>query len=529
MNENLHKIDNLFSDALDDHEEEPTAAVWQNLERKLDNSSVISITRKYRRLKWVAAASLVFACALGMYTAYTTYYNKAVLNKSIEANKAVVKLNSDDATAKQKDVVAIGGNDTTIHSQTSGNTAANQGLNEDDDKQAPGKKLNENIIRVAENKAKSSTALQADNIEINENSKKNSALIKKNIDRVFKELSSPPYKKLQKSFSSTNDHIILNSSPKSNSSTVTNEPENNTIFSEEDVLKYLAIMPPGKIILDGTATINLPNSSVLNSVEIQSPLPPAGKNISKIRRVKAPKSSVSLSVFFSPDFVSNRVVNDKKVFKEDDKHEIQRTEKRGFSSSFGALINYNLTKSWSLQSGVTFSTIIREIEKKGIYARPDSRGNIRYRFNCSSGYSYFDVKSGNNTPSSGDSLYALKSTNTLQYIGIPLSLQYAFNKSKWSVATGFGLSANFLTKGQIVTVIATGTNNEKKIIRDIHSLKPMYFSGIAGIGVGYELSKNLSITLNPNARFALSSINKEGPVKTYQNNFGIAGGLKITL
>ena len=238
---------------------------------------------------------------------------------------------------------------------------------------------------------------------------------------------------------------------------------------------------------------------------------------------------LSAIIFFSPDLVSTNVKNDHPLFREEDSHEIEKDEKIKSSSTIGVLIDYNTGKNWKLESGLTFSTRFTDIEPKTIYARPDNNGNINYRFNCSAGYSFVTLKSSSLPPVSGDSISALTSKNILQYIGVPLVVKYMFGKGRFSLTPGVGISANFLTKGKIETTIPTTTGNESITSNDIQGLKSTYFNGSASVGAQYKLNKTFELTFIPTVRFALSSINKDAPVKTYLNSIGFAAGIKIKL
>jgi len=107
-------------------------------------------------------------------------------------------------------------------------------------------------------------------------------------------------------------------------------------------------------------------------------------------------------------------------------------------------------KKWSIQSGVTYTSKKISIEPKKIFAKLDNDGKVKYRFDCSSGYTFISPKTGT-TPAVGDSVNAVASSNTLQYIGIPLAVNYTFSFGKFSLAPTVGTSVNFLTKQRIET------------------------------------------------------------------------------
>ncbi|MGI8637887.1 MAG: hypothetical protein ACR2KZ_21015, partial [Segetibacter sp.] len=237
-------------------------------------------------------------------------------------------------------------------------------------------------------------------------------------------------------------------------------------------------------------------------------------------------SRFSATVFYSKDFVMPTVNNDRRNFREDDRNEIKNKESISGASSKGVFVNYNFSKNWSVRSGLMFSTITTDIQPKTIFARPDSRGDVHYRINCSAGYSYVTLKTGT-TPSAGDSIQALSGKNTLHYFAVPLALSYNMPIGKFSLQPAAGLTANFLTKGNIETVVATQAGTEMHPPKRIEGLNSSYVNGAVSLAANYYFTKNFAVNFTPVARFALSAINKDAPVKTYINSFGLAAGLTI--
>ena len=47
------------------------------------------------------------------------------------------------------------------------------------------------------------------------------------------------------------------------------------------------------------------------------------------------------------------------------------------------------------------------------------------------------------------------------------------------------------------------------------------------MGAQYKLNNAFELTFVPTMRFALSSINKDAPVKTNESSFGLAGGVML--
>jgi hypothetical protein len=237
-------------------------------------------------------------------------------------------------------------------------------------------------------------------------------------------------------------------------------------------------------------------------------------------------SRLSATLFFSTEFVSSNVEDDHPRFREDDRNEIKNHENIRSSTSFGVLLDYKVGSNWKLQSGASVSTRVTDINTKTIFARPDNYGNVNYRLSCSAGSVYVPLKSGA-VPAQGDSTKILSAKNTLQYVSVPLVVKYTIDKGKFSLVSGVGISANFLSKGKIETVIATNTGNESSSISNIDGLKSNYFSGQLSLGGEYLIGKKIALNFTPTVRLALSSINKDAAVKTKFNSLGLSAGITI--
>ncbi len=238
------------------------------------------------------------------------------------------------------------------------------------------------------------------------------------------------------------------------------------------------------------------------------------------------QSSFSITSFYSPDFAfyhykNNDVGNSNNM-------DFKKTETESYSSTFGALIDYNISKKWGLQSGITLSTSNFDLESKTIYAQRDNSGAIKYKLSTSVG-DIFVKPSFSGNPNIGDSLFAKSTTHTLQYIGIPMAVTYILYKGKFTLNIMSGIRANFLTRGSITTELKSGNDNETETTNRIDGLKSFYISGLAGIGLDYNIHKNLSLYISPTFRFALNSINSNTNVKSFPNSVGFTTGLKIKL
>jgi hypothetical protein len=526
MNDDLHNIDDLFKRALEEHTELPSAAVWDNIDKSLDKSKVVSISKKYNKLKWAAAALLLFSIGMALYTIHIRIKNKELVKQhnaggNLENPKTGTKNTTQDTNSLVK------GNSTGIEKTKVGKELKKQ-------------ENNPNAAATGSNRSSlAEGANTADNLN------PGNKLMRPNPGKTHEHISKPDQKQLLlknkspiaiqekpggiDSSNSEKEVIAINKEleGKADENFVSTKEKNiagiPVIFSLKSRLQMLAAKP----VSPGAA---IPTNNVVALKEDKVPV----KNyktgsIQQFNMKNSAGSFLSTTIFFSPDLVSTNVKNDHPLFREEDSHEIEKDEKIKSSYTMGILIDYNTGKNWKLESGITFSTRFTDIEPKTIYARPDNNGNINYRFNCSAGYSYVTLKSSGLPPVYGDSINALTSENILQYIGVPLVVKYLFGKGRFSITPGVGIAVNFLTKGKIETTIPTTAGNEKVTSNDIQGLKSTYFNGLASVGIQYKLNKTFELTFIPTARLALSSINKDAPVKTYLNSIGFAAGIIVKL
>jgi hypothetical protein len=181
-----------------------------------------------------------------------------------------------------------------------------------------------------------------------------------------------------------------------------------------------------------------------------------------------------------------------------------------------------------MQSGITLSNTNIIVDPKTIYAQQDNTGKIKYRINTSTGYGYV-LPAFSSNPTIGDSIYAFTFSHSLQYVCIPIAVTYSFTKGQFTVKAIAGLSTNILTKAKIEATLENGFDDSFETVNNLDGLKKVCFSGMTGLGLDYKLSKKTSLVFAPNLRFALNSITKDAPVKSYPVSLSLALGLKIVL
>ena len=277
-----------------------------------------------------------------------------------------------------------------------------------------------------------------------------------------------------------------------------------TAFSttREKYIEGISILPELENTISGiTAETLLPNFNKIKKSDLilkHSLRKLSRQSVQKIASIHR----ISATVYFSPDVVSTSLKNENDRYRDEDRNKIKKDEQNNFSFTTGILIGYNFSNKLTLESGFTFSSWETNIHPKTVYARQENNGDYNYKFNCSAGYSYLNVKSLP-APVAGDSLKALNSNNTIQYARVPIMMKYAIKKGRFSLIPAVGFSANFLIKGLLKTSFSTSAGIQKVNSDMINGLKPFYVSGSAGIGTQYAINNKLELAFSPSASFSI--------------------------
>ncbi len=495
MDKNLQNIEDLFKKGLEGNEESPSEEVWDSIDQSLEKANSLKFKKKYYSLKRATAILVVMLALLSIYV----LRNES--KKQIERNKKIENIATAEPAQK---------NDATFKSQNSSKNATNI-------KKVPGENQSATTENVNSKKepATKNTNQQRLNLPT-ESLKSGTANISKapTMDNVRK----APEKTIQKS----NDRV---ESKPGNTQLPTNfEEDKETAFQP---LYQLMIPEPLNFvpqeILSFTNTQNFKNASTI------SPYINPERIVNKQTTIHIPgPPRFSAAIFYAPAIPFSHLRDEDRRYGNPYSRELEKNENGAYSYSFGVLIDYRLNNKWSLESGAGFSAIKMNMEPEKIYAERDNQGTVKYQINTSSGKGYI-LPSFSNNPRIGDSLSTQKIAHSLQYASVPFAVKYHFNSSKLSINLLAGVSANILSHGKISTEVKRGNESEHEKTHDIHGLKSFYFSGLAGIGFGYNIYRNLSLTFSPTINFAIDPINKNVPVRSYPGTVNFQFGLKTNL
>ncbi|MFN8252722.1 MAG: hypothetical protein U0V75_12695 [Ferruginibacter sp.] len=557
MSENLHDIDKLFRDAIEDHGEMPSGKVWEGIDAGLDKSNVVHIKRKYDNLKRIAAILLLLLLSVVGYEIFKTNStdhnetaggtNKIPVNTNPGAGNDQNNNGAGNTQAGKAQQSAANTDQSVTASSGQSNNISNAGM----DSLNKGKHAEGVSQNTALNPANKKTAA-GDAITV----KQQAGMVSQDNDRLVsaKENKTKPgnAKPGQEANNDAagdvlNRRVAGNKSYKSRTRIKVRNPQPETFNDDE---------PGDNITTEPAAIANTEMHPLKNEKELTlaerinhaiaiNENNTAGRQspdvVARKMRIKKP-FHFSITAFAGPQFASNRIKEESKTAyqpsgpggpppprpgRDDHKEQYKDDEQRQSSYAFGVLAAVPLGKKWSVQSGMSYLNKKISFEPKKIYAKQDRDGKVKYVFDCSSGYSYISTKTGT-TPAVGDSITVTSSKNTLGYIGVPLSVSYTLSLGKFSIIPNAGAVLNFLTKQSIETELLQGSSKEQQNTDKIQGLKSSYLNATAGLAIEYNVNNRIALSVMPAGNFALTSINNsDAPVKSYPNAFAVSGGIKI--
>lgn len=179
-------------------------------------------------------------------------------------------------------------------------------------------------------------------------------------------------------------------------------------------------------------------------------------------------NKLSIGIKGSPDFYNYQFKDDIWGFGKEDKTKI--------NYSLGPSVNYNISEKFSIMTGLLYAT-------KGYI--------LNYHFNL------FDPN---------DPAFPNKSNINVSYLDIPLLISYDFiDQDKLSIFASTGVVSSFLIKEKEISTMGNGSVKETKYSRP--PFNKLLFAIDLGLGLKYNLSEKLFISIVPYWRYGLNKLN----------------------
>ncbi len=492
MSEHLHDIDYFFKTPIEANSEMPAVTVWEAIENNFDKNNHVQLKKKYQNLKRVAAVLLFLLCGSIFFLISKNKPKENIVaekNNSIEAVIKNTSPNTIEDTKSNKSTLQINN----FYKNTSPTSFV-----------------------VKNNKNTFTTNTNAQFIK----TPTTNIILKNNETDINNQLEQNFETKNKIQLSKNKAQVVIKNA---------NAEEETAFINTDNNIAYTLLQTP--IVLKEKIKVI---SNLYNS-QIYLPTLPTmiNKNIQDISTNKK-LHSFSATIYASPEFSFNRLEDDKPHQDgnppspqnagrpRDDRDKIKKEENKTTSFSAGILIDYSLSKKFTIQSGVGFTSKTTEVKPKKVFAEQNANGEIKYKNTCSLGTTYIDPKTGV-VVNIGDSTNLGFTKNTVQYISIPLNIIYHFQVGKFKISPTAGATVNFLVTQKASTNIEGAAQQN---INKIEGIDKNYFNANIGFGIDYKLGKNISLTAMPTLRLGLNALNTNSNVKFYSNTAGLLLGVK---
>jgi hypothetical protein len=319
--------------------------------------------------------------------------------------------------------------------------------------------------------------------------------------------------------------------------TIASAPQEIESVSSPEQVKY--IRGSKSISLGKSETITGPFLTHLNST---------GENTSKIKysdlyvtdnTTAKPKNRWSIAAMASPTYMSNFNSGSNGLSKE-----LAATERSLVSYSGGVAFSYKISKKFSIQSGLYYSSMGQKIDGINSFSGFQPYGTItkgdhNFEVITTNGIVYtnnpdvflsangadrivtaytndvFDPKKAN--------LQAVSSSldQNFKYLELPVILKYKIVDKTLGINLIGGLSYNLLVGNSVYTTV----EGSKYSIGKTQGLNPLTLSSSLGMGMEYNLSGKLSLNLEPTFRYYLNPFSVSTGSFIHPFSFGIFSGV----
>jgi hypothetical protein len=247
----------------------------------------------------------------------------------------------------------------------------------------------------------------------------------------------------------------------------------------------------------------------------------------------------SVSALASPAYYSKSGSGGSEIYSQ-----FTSQEKPSVSYTGGVSFSYKVTRRFSIQSGMFYSSVGQVLEGvkafTGFAPYQVSKGNPNFLVITSNGLvmtSNRDVYiSSANSSGRVQTNYtkdifdpkqaALKATGgdikqSFNYFEIPVMLRYKIIDKDLDLNIVGGMSGNLLVKNNVYTVV----DGAKYSIGETSDLNNIIFSSSVGLGLEYSLTQNLSMNLEPTFRYYLSPFSGITSTNIHPYSIGVFSGI----
>lgn len=507
MQNNEEHIDKLFRNKLDKHEVAPPAEVWNLIESSLNGK------QKKRRLVWfyrvAGAAVIVMAFLSGWHFSQKSNQLETFVQSELNEGKAVQPNKDEHETAVQPTNAS-----TELAQQTESKLAT-----------AATSNVEKQLAKTGTNLKLAATQLaQNTNVETNEASTLSSSFLKEETNSTSKEENHTTASSRWERLASWVQNELHQAQPQNTELlALANRHESSSDLTDADraiIAANLAAMKqpePREKIRISSVGANVSPSYSLDAKEL------GGQN-----------KDMQTESFYASNQVSNA---------------------SGYRPTVGAGIQVELKqgKRLSLQTGLNYSTLSADAGAVGVsfvnhnwlpnrssdmvYAAAvsDSKSSVEVAptnmsLSTSNGIVNIDLPAGTQALGTSQSMnsvgYYSSSTSydldqRAAYLEVPLLLKYRLWGERLGLDVLGGVNTHFLVANQVKLMSQQSTLAQG----ETEGLAPVTFSGNMGLGIGYQIGSNFSISMQPMMKLYLNSINTQAGYDVRPLSLGVYSGI----
>jgi hypothetical protein len=253
--------------------------------------------------------------------------------------------------------------------------------------------------------------------------------------------------------------------------------------------------------------------------------------------IPKPENRWSIAAMASPTYYSKFNSGDDGLSKQ-----LMESEEPMISYSGGVGLAYKISKRFSIQSGLYYSSLGQKLDGinsfGGFSQYSNSKGGSNFEILTSNGTIYADnpdvflnsdvadriVTAYTNDvfdPKKASLDYINSSlTQSLSYLELPVIVRYKIVDKTIGINLIGGMSYNFLVSNSVYTEI----DGNKYQIGDTKGLNPLTLSSSLGMGMEYNFSKKISLNLEPTFRYYLNPFTVTTGTYIHPYSFGIFSG-----
>jgi len=545
MSEKKH-IDRLFQEKFKDFEAKPGANVWAGIQNKLDVPQEKAKTGIpiWLRIAGIAAALvLLFTIGNSVFNTRDLQINDNTVveidNNNLENNKSNNN-NTQDNTLKENannsknSKGTIDNENTTLNNEavvTNQSETKNNFLSETPKNKKT--KLKENTLHKKEtsNNNLNTTSYTTNNVNKSNNSSQNNLANSKITNSVSNTIKNSIAKTTAKdekvlnvqnnspSYSQSNVEDKINKSSNPINTAITNTNTNKPNTKAQDALDNNTAI--------SNTVVAATNSEEEKRKEEEKMMEPDSANssktieeaLAKIEDLDEKEENVNrwlVSANAAPVYY-NTLGKGSHI----DDQFIENTKNGGVNSSYGINVGYALNNRLTVRSGINNLNLSYDTSNVIVYENvshtPSGAPLKTIDFSKGEQKRSLSVLSGNNFKAEQNSdlvsdMIITGVSQRLNYLEVPLELQYAVVKKRFGINLIGGVSTFILSDNEIVTEM----DGRDTKIGEANNLNDVSFSANAGIGIDYKFSDSFKFNFEPTFKYQINAYSEtSGDFKPY--------------